>query len=114
MTRGNVGVYKVFYKGNNDDFLVFVDDVAILKKWKNDRSTPLAHVVSGFQVFITHRQGAQGIHDTASKAILHSEFGTEDKVACIQKILEKGEVQETENHERNGTKNESMGPRVNH
>lgn len=47
-------------------------------------------------VILVYRQGAQGIHDTASKAILHSEFGTEDKVACIQKILEKGEVQETE------------------
>ncbi|EER43992.1 conserved hypothetical protein [Histoplasma capsulatum var. duboisii H88] len=114
MARGNVGIYKVFYKGNTDDFLVFIDDVAMVKKWKKDHSIPLAQVVSGFQVFITHRQGAQGIHDTASNAILDSEFGTEDTVACIKKILEMGEVQETEAPQRYGTKNESMGPRVNH
>ncbi|PGH04698.1 hypothetical protein GX51_03365 [Blastomyces parvus] len=114
MTRGNVGIYKVFYRGDNDDFLVFIDDVQMLKKWKTDRSTPMAQVVSGFHVFVTHRQGAQGIHDTASNAILHAEFGTEDVVACIKKILEKGEVQETENPQRYGTKNDSMGPRVAH
>ena len=55
MARGNVDNYKVFYKGNVDDFVIFVDDVDVVKKWKADKSIPLAEVVSGFQVFITHR-----------------------------------------------------------
>ncbi|PGH07567.1 hypothetical protein AJ79_06237 [Helicocarpus griseus UAMH5409] len=114
MARGNVGVYKVFYKGQYDDFLVFVDDVATLKNWKKDRSIPLSQVVSGFKIFITHRQGAQGIHDGASKAMLENEFGTNKDDECIVKILEMGEIQETENQERNGVKNENMGPRVSH
>ncbi|KAK2737089.1 hypothetical protein FQN55_001301 [Onygenales sp. PD_40] len=114
MARGNVGVYKVFYRGENDDFIVFVDDVATLKSWKKDRSIPLAEVVSGYKIFITHRQGAQGIHDGASKAMLHNEFGTNREDECIEKILERGDIQETENYERNGTKNETMGPRIAH
>ncbi|EEH48727.1 uncharacterized protein PADG_04806 [Paracoccidioides brasiliensis Pb18] len=114
MTRGNVSVYKVFYKGTYDDYLVFIDDVATLNKWKKDRSIPLAQVVSGFRVFVTHRHGAQGIHDGASKAMLENEFGTSSEDECIMKILEKGEIQETENHERNATRNETMGSRVAH
>jgi hypothetical protein len=46
---------KVFYKGNSDDFIVFVDDPAALKNWKNDRSIPLSDVVNGFKIFVTHR-----------------------------------------------------------
>ncbi|EEP78644.1 conserved hypothetical protein [Uncinocarpus reesii 1704] len=96
MARGNVDVYKVFYKGDNDDFIVFVEDVAAVRNWKKDRSIPLAQVVNGFKVFVTHRQGAQGIHDGASKAILECEFGTSDVEEAIAKILERGEIQESE------------------
>ncbi|WEW61554.1 hypothetical protein PRK78_007044 [Emydomyces testavorans] len=109
MARGNIDVYKVFYKGEQDDFVVFVEDVDAVRNWKKDRSIPLAQVVSGFKVFVTHRQGAQGIHDGASMALLESEFGTANEDEVIMKILEKGEIQESENHERNGTKNESKG-----
>lgn len=55
MTRGNVGVYKVFYKGEHDDYIVYVDDASAVQKWKKDRTIPLARVVSGWKVFITHR-----------------------------------------------------------
>lgn len=55
MTRGEASQAKVHYKGKHDDFLVFVDDVNTYKKWLNDKSTPMAHFVSAFQVFVTHR-----------------------------------------------------------
>ncbi|EFQ97298.1 hypothetical protein MGYG_00339 [Nannizzia gypsea CBS 118893] len=109
MARGNVGVYKVFYKGETDDFVVFVDDVASVKQWRKDKTVPLAQVVSGWKIFITHRHGAQGIHDGASKATLSNEFGTSDEMECITKILERGDLQETENSERNGSTNDSKG-----
>lgn len=50
---------KVFYKGASDDFIVFIDDPAALKNWKNDRSIPLADVVNGFKIFVTHRYASQ-------------------------------------------------------
>jgi hypothetical protein len=55
MTRGEATQSKIHYKGKQDDFLVFVDDVDTYKKWLNDKSTPLAHFISAFQVFVTHR-----------------------------------------------------------
>jgi hypothetical protein len=55
MARGNDTASKVFYKGKSEDFVVFVDDLEILKKWRNDRSIPLADVVNGWKIFVTHR-----------------------------------------------------------
>lgn len=55
MPRGNAQQYKVHYQGKDEDFIVFVDDEESLKKWKDDSSVPLAQVVSGFKVFITHK-----------------------------------------------------------
>lgn len=40
------------------------------------------------------RQGAQGILDGASKAMLENEFGTHRDEDVVQQILEKGEIQE--------------------
>lgn len=37
--------------------------------------------------------GAQGVLDSASKASLESEFGTDKEEECIVKILEMGEYQ---------------------
>lgn len=42
-----------------------------------------------------NRQGAQGILDGASKAMLENEFGTTRDEDVVQQILEKGEIQET-------------------
>ncbi len=53
--RGNVAHTKVHYKGQEDDFIVFVDDPEELKKWRKDKSIPLAQVMSGWKVFVTHR-----------------------------------------------------------
>lgn len=55
MTRGNAVVSKVHYQGKEDDFVVFVDDPQVVQKWKKDRSIPLAQVVNGFKIFVTHK-----------------------------------------------------------
>lgn len=55
MPRGNAGQSKVHYTGKTEDFVVFVDDPESVKNWKNDRSIPLAQVVSGFKIFVTHK-----------------------------------------------------------
>ena len=55
MPRGNAGQSKVHYQGQDEDFVVLIDDPESMQKWKNDRSIPLAQVVSGFKIFITHK-----------------------------------------------------------
>ncbi|GMG01210.1 unnamed protein product [Aspergillus oryzae var. brunneus] len=82
MTRANEQTAKVFYKGSSEDFVVFVDDIEILNNWRKDRSIPLADVVNGFKIFVTHNKG-----------ILETEFGTSNEDECIKKILENGEYQ---------------------
>ena len=55
MPRGNAPQTKVHYQGKEDDFIVLVENSAAVKNWKEDRSIPLAQVVSGFKVFVTHK-----------------------------------------------------------
>jgi hypothetical protein len=55
MPRGNDPVTKVFYRGKADDFVIFVEDVAAAQQWRHDRTVPLAQVVSGWKVFVTHK-----------------------------------------------------------
>jgi Shwachman-Bodian-Diamond syndrome (SBDS) protein len=55
MTRGESTQFKVHYKGKEDDFVVFVDDVDTYKKWQSDKSIAMAHFMSSFKVFITHK-----------------------------------------------------------
>ena len=55
MTRGNETNSKVFYKGASEDFVVFVDDVATLNNWRHDRTIPLASVLNGWKIFVTHK-----------------------------------------------------------
>ena len=55
MPRGNAGQSKVHYQGKEEDFVVMIDDPESVQKWKKDRSIPLAQVVSGFKIFITHK-----------------------------------------------------------
>ena len=42
------------------------------------------------------RHGAQNAYDGASKQTLDNEFGTSNEDECMIKILEKGDIQETE------------------
>ncbi|CRG90871.1 hypothetical protein PISL3812_07917 [Talaromyces islandicus] len=109
MPRGNDNITKVFYQGKADDFVIFVDDVPSAQKWRHDRTIPLAQVVSGWKVFVTHKQGAQGILDGASKAMLENEFGTTREEDVVQQILEKGEIQEVTSAERSGKRNVANG-----
>jgi ribosome maturation protein Sdo1 len=93
MPRGNVEVTKVFFKGKTDDFIVFVESAEDLKKWKGDQSIPLAQVVNSFKIMLTHKHGAQGQLDGASKASLENEFGTSNEDEVIKKILMDGQAQ---------------------
>ncbi|KAI5287317.1 hypothetical protein KEM54_006082 [Ascosphaera aggregata] len=100
MTRGNITVEKFFYKGDSDDFIVFVEDPQTVQQWKNDRSIPLAQVVRAMTVYVTHKQGSQGVYDEASRASLDDEFGTHDVDTVISKILEKGYSQDMKTRSR--------------
>jgi ribosome maturation protein Sdo1 len=93
MTRGNGQVTKVFFKGQTDDFIVFVESADDLKAWKKDQSIPLAQVVNSFKIMLTHKHGAQGQLDSASKASLENEFGTSNEDEVIKKILMEGQPQ---------------------
>lgn len=55
MPRANAPASKIFYKGKVDDFIVFVDDLTTLNNWRKDRSIPLADVINGWKIFVTHR-----------------------------------------------------------
>lgn len=55
MVRGNASQTKVHYKGNVDDFIIMVDSKEAVQEWKKDSSVPLAQVVSGWKIFVTHK-----------------------------------------------------------
>jgi len=59
MGRGGAQTHKVHYKGNTDDFLVFVDDKEAYEQYKKqaegEKTTPLAQVVSSFKIFSTNK-----------------------------------------------------------
>ncbi|KAJ3477630.1 hypothetical protein NLG97_g8790 [Lecanicillium saksenae] len=108
MTRGESVQTKIHYKGANDDFIIFVDDVETYNKWKTDKSIPLAHFISSFRIFHTNKQGTQGQLDAAPKNILSAEFDTEKEDEVITKILQSGNLQQSEMPARQGPKNDSM------
>ncbi|KAI9725634.1 MAG: hypothetical protein M1828_002919 [Chrysothrix sp. TS-e1954] len=114
MPRGNAAQTKVHYKGANEDFVIFVESKQAVQDWQGDRSIPLAQVVDGFKIFVTHKHGAQGVLDTASKGTLEQEFHTKSEDEAMIQILEKGEIQASEESGRGGSKNDSMGGRVAH
>jgi hypothetical protein len=63
MARGETTQAKVHFKGSQDDYLVFVDDVDTYKQWaKGDTTIPLAHFVSSFKVFRTHKLASPPHH----------------------------------------------------
>ncbi|RYP49641.1 hypothetical protein DL768_004683 [Monosporascus sp. mg162] len=107
MVKGNASTTKVHYKGKEDDFLVFIDDVDTFRKWQKDKSIPMAHFISTYKVFVTHKQGNQGQYDGASHATLDNEFGTHTDDEVIKKILEVGNLQESEFPERSNSKNDA-------
>ncbi|KAF2751541.1 shwachman-Bodian-diamond syndrome protein [Sporormia fimetaria CBS 119925] len=114
MTRGNTEQVKVHFKGEHDDFIIFVESSEAVQKWKKDSSVPLADVVNGWKIFCTHKQGASGILDAASNQELDAEFGTHKEEEVVKQILEKGTVQETEGAEKVGNRNMTQGSFVAH
>jgi len=114
MAKGEGQTTKVHFKGKEDDFVVFVESAKAVADWKADKSIPLTQVVDSFKVFVTHKHGAQGTFDAASKSTLENEFGSTKEEHVVQQILEKGNVQESETGGRQGPKNDSNGPRLAH
>ncbi|KAF2627570.1 shwachman-Bodian-diamond syndrome protein [Macroventuria anomochaeta] len=114
MARGDAIQTKVHYKGKAEDFIVFVDSSEAVQNWKQDSSIPLAQVVSGFKILVTDNHGTQGILNTASKGTLENEFGTSNEDEVIKQILQKGDVQSSQNSERQGDTNDSKGPMAAH
>ena len=55
MPRGNEQQTKVHYKGGEDDFVIFVESQKAVEDWKADSSIPLAQVVGGWKIFVTHK-----------------------------------------------------------
>jgi len=53
--RGNAPQTKVHVKGNEDDYVIFVESAQAVRDWKADKSIPMAQVVSGFKIFVTHK-----------------------------------------------------------
>lgn len=53
MAKGEASTTKCHFKGKEDDFIVFVDDVKAAQDWKTDKTIPLAQVVGAFKVFVT-------------------------------------------------------------
>lgn len=91
-----------------------VESAQAVQDWKKDKTIPLAQVVNGWKVFVTHklagplmayrnktsadkdlRHGNQGVLDTASHGTLDEEFGTHKEEDVVMQILEKGDVQES-------------------
>ncbi|ATY63168.1 RNA binding protein, putative [Cordyceps militaris CM01] len=114
MTRGETLQTKCHYKGNHDDFIIFIDDVETYNKWKTDKSIPMAHFISSFKIFVTNKHGAQGQLDAAPNNILATEFDTENEDEVIKKILDKGNLQQSEMPARQGQKNDSKGAMTAH
>jgi len=112
MTRADGEVVKVHYRGKDDDFVVIVESADAVRKWRDDKTTPLVDVVNAFDVFCTHKHGAQGQLDRASKALLENEFGSSKDDDVVQKILEKGDLQETRAHAKQADRNPTNGPGV--
>ncbi|KAK9386763.1 ribosome maturation protein [Lipomyces mesembrius] len=108
-------VAKVFYRGENEEFMVVIQSPEDYRRYKKDSSIPLVDVVDSFKVFVT-RAGTQGIIDEASRAMLENEFGTKNPDQAIQKILKDGEFQEQKYSYKTeyDSTNDSMGARVPH
>jgi len=55
MARGNDSQTKVHYKGKDDDFVIFVESAKAVQDWIKDKSVPMAQVVNGWKIFVTHK-----------------------------------------------------------
>ncbi|KAG0684350.1 hypothetical protein C6P40_000008 [Pichia californica] len=95
---------RVFYKGQKEDFLVFLDDVDNYEKYIHGvDSIPLSSFVARFDVYRTVTgNGSEGILEVASKQELNEEFGDFKSVEgdIIPRILKKGKLQNVSQNKR--------------
>ncbi|EGW33008.1 uncharacterized protein SPAPADRAFT_60332 [Spathaspora passalidarum NRRL Y-27907] len=105
--------HKVLYKGQEVDFILFVDDIELLKKYrKGDTTIPLVDLVSVYKVFSNRNRGSGGIFDQASKGDLENEFGKTSVDDIIKKILIEGEdKKDVHLNPEYSSKNDSHGGR---
>ncbi|KAL9052404.1 MAG: hypothetical protein Q9162_005434 [Coniocarpon cinnabarinum] len=102
------------YPGKNDDFIVYVESETAVLKWREDKTVPLAQVVSGWVIKVSHKQGNQDAEDTPSNLTLDAEFQTHNRDDVIAKIVQDGHVQEHKERGRPGDTNITKGPAVSH
>ncbi|EGV64915.1 hypothetical protein PSN45_005268 [Yamadazyma tenuis] len=107
-----VSPHKIFYKGEENDFVVFVEDREALDKFREDSSIPLVDVISVFQVFTNRQGGVEGQLLQASKTELENEFGTKNTDEVIKKIVLEGSDKSNAsiNNRKFNSHNDSMGP----
>lgn len=55
---------------------MIVTSTEAVAKYRKDPSTPLVNVVDSYDIFVTHKHGAQGVLDRASNGQIENEFGT--------------------------------------
>lgn len=98
---------RVFYHGKDEDFIVLVAGEKQLEDWKKSENTmALVDVVEHFTIYVTHRQGAQGKLDKASKSSLENEFGSSVVDDAIIRVLKAGEFQHAKSGPKDMRKNE--------
>lgn len=93
-----VAPQKIFYKGKENDFIIFIEDENLVQKFKKgDSSIPLIDIVSIYKVFVNRQRGAEGVFDEASKLELSNNFDTTDVDHVIKKILTEGSAKHNTN-----------------
>lgn len=55
MARGEAKQTRVYFKGKENEFVVFVDNLEAVEKWKAEQTTPLVQVVKVFTIFVTQK-----------------------------------------------------------
>ncbi|KAI3403450.1 hypothetical protein KGF56_003734 [Candida oxycetoniae] len=103
--------HKLFYKGTDNDFVIFVDDANLFARYKKgDKTIPLIDIVSIFKVFINRQGGVDGILDEASKQDLNNNFGTSNIDQVIKIILDKGSDKSSSDFAtQENSRNDSLG-----
>ncbi|KAK6454433.1 ribosome maturation protein [Scheffersomyces xylosifermentans] len=101
--------HKIFYKGSEVDFIVFIEYPELLKKYRQgDTSISLIDLVGVYKVFTNRTGGSDGVFDEASKLELSTEFGTSNKDEIIQKILKEGADKQSASIQNGGARNGSV------
>jgi hypothetical protein len=55
MARGEAKQTRVYFKGKENEFVVFVENPEAAEQWKADQTTPLVQVVKAFTIYVTQK-----------------------------------------------------------